>query len=372
MKQKILHIQLLPLLSGVQNVMLNILQGLEPSEFDVYVASKPDGPLVDEVKRRGYHYIPLPFFVHKISLLDVVILFQLFFICRKHRFDIVHTHSSKPGLLGRIAARLAGVPLVLHTGHGSPIHENQSLPVKKFYMVLEKLGALFCNRMIFVNNYHRKFYVEHNLINEAKAVTIFNALNPELQNDIERKTSHRKLVGEKAIIGSILRFSKQKNLVMTVAAAISVCLVRQDVIFIFAGDGEVYDLCKRMVDTNCLQERIQLPGWRDDTAAQLSRFDVFMLYSNCEGLPLSIIEAMFAGLPVLASDIPANAELVGEENGWLVPAEKKQALEDTLNKIIDARDSYVQKGMRGKMKAKELCSYENFIREYLKIYRGGK
>jgi glycosyltransferase involved in cell wall biosynthesis len=370
MKKKILHIQLLPLLSGVQNVMLHILQGLDPSEFEIYAACRPGGPLVEEIRKRGYTFLPLPHFKREISVFDFAVFMHLIFLCRKHSFDIVHTHSSKPGLLGRIAAKIAGVPLVVHTGHGAPFHENQPPAVQKLYMKLERFGAQFNDWMIFVNNYHRNYYIEHRLIPAAKTVTIYNAINPELLDAIERKTSHRKLVGEAVNIGSILRFSEQKNIVMTISAAISICQNRQDVQFTFIGDGEYFEICRKMVSGAGLQERILLPGWCHDTPGRLAKFDVFMLYSNYEGLPMSIIEAMFAGLPILASDIPANAELVDDSNGWLAHAYNRQALETALNKIIDARDSYVQKGLAGKKKAKELCSYENFIREHLRIYRG--
>jgi glycosyltransferase involved in cell wall biosynthesis len=369
MRKRILHIQLLPLLSGVQNVMLHILQGLDQSEYEIYVACKPGGPLVKEVLNKGYTFLPLPLFEHRISPLDAAVFFQLFFLCRRYKFDIVHTHSSKPGLLGRIAARLAGVPLVVHTGHGAPFHTKQPLFTRNLFMTLEKFGARFCDKMVFVNNYHRNYYIEHNLIAPAKAVTIYNAISPELQEAIERKTSHRKLVGEAVQFGSILRFSEQKNIVMTISAAIVVCQGRKDVQFTFIGDGEYFELCYKLVTNEGLQDRILLPGWCSDTAARLSRFDVFMLYSDYEGLAMSVIEAMFAGLPVLASDIPANAELVDETTGWLVPAHQRDALVIALNKIIDARVSFVQKGFNGKKKAKELCSYDNFIREHLRIYR---
>ncbi|MFO7660762.1 MAG: glycosyltransferase [Candidatus Cloacimonadaceae bacterium] len=372
MKKRILHIQLLPLLSGVQNVMLHLLQGLDPDEFEIYVACQPGGPLVEAVKIRGYHYLPLPLLKHKISPLDAVILGQLFFLCRKYRFDIVHTHSSKPGLLGRIAARLAGVPLVMHTGHGAPFHSVMPEVEQRFYLELERLGALFCHKMVFVNNYHREFYLQHKLISADKALTIYNALEPELQTEIEQlckpKRSRKKII----TIGSLLRFSAAKNIVMTVNAAIKVCQQRSDVQFIFVGDGELLELCRMMVRTNQLEDRILLPGWQNDTAVQLSGFDAFLHYSNYEGLPVSIIEAMYAGLPIIGSDISPIAELVDETSGWLIKPGQLDLLVAELHKIIDARDCYKEKGEAGRKKIRELCSYENFLSGYLSLYRNGQ
>jgi glycosyltransferase involved in cell wall biosynthesis len=171
-------------------------------------------------------------------------------------------------------------------------------------------------------------------------------------------------------IGSILRFSKQKNIIMTVNVAIRVCQTRSNVSFILVGDGEYYDLCRQMVKTHNLESRIELPGWQENTAEWLAKFDIFLLYSLYEGLPLSIIEAMYAALPVIASAIPANAELVDTSTGWLIPSEQPDRLEAELLKILDAKNSYGQKGEFGKVKAMELCSYEKFIKGYLLLYNG--
>jgi glycosyltransferase involved in cell wall biosynthesis len=371
-KKKMLHIQLLPLLSGVQNVMLQILDGLDPEEFEIYVACRPGGPLVDAVKARGYRYLPLPFLVRDISILDIAVFFQLLWLCRKYRFDIVHTHSSKPGLLGRIAARLMRVPLVIHTGHGAPFHDGQPDRLKRLYMRMERLGALFCHKMIFVNNYHRKLYLKHKLIRPDKAVTIYNAVSPEFLRSLEALPQPLKNRQEPVVIGSVLRFSRQKNIVMTIIGCIRVCHARRDVRFIFVGDGEQFDLCKRMVATNRLQERILLPGWQNDTEQWLRQFDAFLLYSDYEGLPVSIIEAMYAGLPVIGSNLPAIAELVTPKTGWLIPAGKLEQLEAELHKIIDARDSYAEKGRAGRNAIESLCNYQSFLAAHLSLYREGR
>ncbi len=370
MKKKLLHIQLLPLLSGAQNVMLHLLSGLDAEEFEIWVACRPDGSLADEVKQRGWHFLPLPLLVRPISPLDAVVLIQLIHIFRRRRFDIVHTHSSKPGLLGRLAASMARVPLIIHTAHGAPFYEGQPAALQKFYMLLEKLGASLGHWLVFVNHYHRDLYLQHKLVNPNRAVTIYNALEPELQARLEVLARPPARRGDIVVIGSVLRFSRQKNIVMTFLAAIRVCLARQDVNFIFVGDGEQFDLCRQLVQTHDLQDRILLPGWQRDTVEWLARFDVFLLYSDYEGLPMSVIEAMLAGLPVIGSDIPTIAELVDGHTGWLIPAGQPERLEKDLHKILDNRGSFSQKGQAGRQKARELCSYENFRQGYLALYKG--
>jgi hypothetical protein len=104
----------------VQNFSLHLLDGLNPAEFEIHVASQPGGPLVEAVQKRGYIYHPLSQLRHPISVRDVLAFWQIYRLMRNERFDIVHTNSSKPGLLGRMAARLAGVPLIIHSSHGTP------------------------------------------------------------------------------------------------------------------------------------------------------------------------------------------------------------------------------------------------------------
>lgn len=350
--------------------MLHILQALPKDEYDIYVACRPDGPLVDEVKRLGYTYLPLPGFVQPLSIKDVHIFFLLYRLFREYRFNIVHTHSSKPGFLGRIAARAAKVPLIIHTGHGAPFHDWQSFIIRRFYLELERIAARFCDRFVFVNNYHREFYLEHKMIKPNQGITIYNTITPEQRQDIEESAKHRQKSADYVIIGAILRFAKSKNIVMTIEGAIRVCRIRKDVMFIIAGDGEYFGLCQAMVNSSGMADRIMLPGWQSDTANWLAKFDVFMQYTLYEGLPISIIEAMYASLPIISSEIPTNIELVNSSCGWVIPIKDVDTLVKGLNTVIDNKENYGQKGHTAKERVMSLCSYESFVEGYMQIYQG--
>jgi glycosyltransferase involved in cell wall biosynthesis len=281
----------------------------------------------------------------------------------------VHTHSSKPGLLGRIAATIAKVPNIIHTSHGSPFYLGQKHITFLLYRELERLACLFGNKIVFVNNDHRKYYIQHRLVAAHKASTIYNALIPELQKSLESCVRNPENQQEAITIGSILRFSQQKNIIQTLEVCIRICLARNDVNFCFVGDGEHYPLCQQMVQTHHLQERIQLPGWSNQSVMWLQSFDIFMLYSLYEGLPISIIEAMHAGLPILASDIMGNSELVTTCNGWLVSPDNPVELEKTLHIAINSRTSLVRLGQTSRLLVIQRCSYSDFINGYLSLYK---
>jgi glycosyltransferase involved in cell wall biosynthesis len=361
-KIKIAHIQLLPLLSGAQNVMLSILNSLDKDKYDIYVISKPGGPLVERVLELGYNYIPLSSFKRSISIMDIVALIELIKIFKKYKFDIVHTHSSKPGFIGRIAARIVGVPKIVHTVHGFPFHPYQKKLIKKFYQSMEKFAALFCDKVVFVNNSEREAAIVDHLIQPRKAITIYNGIElPKIEIQTKRKS-------DKFIIGSCLRFWKQKNIIDTINAAICVCKQNKDIQFIFIGDGELYKVVEKMVYDSGFEDRIQLPGWQKNSAEWLQKFDVFLLYSKWEGLPLSILEAMSYGLPIVASDIKGNNELVSDVNGILVPINDIDRLTAILLSLPNDKNSVKEWGANSRKLIKEKFNIMEFIRKYKNVY----
>lgn len=372
-RKKLLHFQLVPILSGPQNMMFHLLDSLPSAEYDIYVMAQPGKALSEEVTKHGYTYIPLADLRHLIHFSDLLVFFQIIRIFRKHRFDIVHTHSSKPGLLGRIAARIAGVPLIIHTGHGAPFHYGQSPVTYRFFIEMERLGALFGDQLVFVNQHLNDFYVKHKMITANKAITIYNALSTELIDQltiagIARENRYQLNSSQYVTIGSILRFTTAKNIVMTIQAAMHICLLRTDVRFIFVGDGEFFSLCQKMVAAQHLQDRILLTGWIENPIEQYAMFDAFLLYSIFEGLPMCIIEAMYASLPIIGSAIPGISELVDASNGWLIPSDKIAVLEASLHKIIDDRELFTAKGKASRLKAEQLCSHKNFVQGYKTLY----
>jgi glycosyltransferase involved in cell wall biosynthesis len=370
--KKLLHLQLLPLLSGVQNFSLHLLDGLPKGEFDIYVASAPGGEFVDAVRKRGYKHIPLRFMRHPISGWDIAAFAELLRVIRYHRFDIVHTNSSKPGLLGRLAASLLKVPLVLHTEHGTAFQEGQSYLAQKGFMALERFANRHCHKVVFVNNSDRERCLDLNLLPPEKAVSIYNALPYGEAEKLAELGRARTLKAERddLVIGSTLRFSTQKNAVNLTGAACQACRREPRLRFILLGDGEQLELCRRIVQSHGLSERVLLPGWDNDIARWLVIFDAFILYSRWEAQPFSIIEAMHAGLPVIGSDIPSIRELVDEESGWLVKLDDHYALLDVLANLPRDIEGLRDKGHHAARRIGRICDYNAMVEGYLKIYRG--
>jgi len=368
--KKLLHIQLLPLMSGVQRFSLHLLDGLNPDEFEIWVACKPGGEFVDEINKRGFHYISLPTFRHPISIMDFLTFVHLLGIIKKHRFDIVHTNCSKPGLLGRLAARICRVPLIVHTSHGTAFQQDQSPVVYRFFMLMEVIGNFLGHKTIFVNNSDRLKCLAKGLVKDSKARTIYNAIPPKLQKQFTDIDVNRKMPQGDIIIGSTLRFSKQKNVLSLITCACKACKQAPNLRFIILGDGENYDLCQSIVHTNKLDERIILPGWDSDVIPWLKVFNAFVLYSRWEAMPYSIIEAMSSGLPVIGSNIPSIAELVDNDTGYLVPLDDDAALIESFVSVANDFEPAFIKGKLAAERIKQLCDYDHMVSEYRDVYLG--
>ncbi len=364
-KKKIIHIVQLQLLYGSQRVALDICDHLNRDEFEIWIACAPskdkNNAFAQEVKNLNLNKRIIPHFRRELGPWDFLAFFEIFGFLRKQKFDIVHTHGSKSGVLGRIAARLAGVKCVVHTVHGVPYHNVLPKPVQCFYRMAERFAGKFCDKVVFVSENQRKDAVASKIIAGEKAITIYNGV-------VEIPRKKRDYSGEDLVIGSVGRFWDQKNYLVTISATIEACKRNPHLRFVFLGDGEHYETCLNMVRDNGLQDRIELPGWQDNVLEWLDRFDVFMLYSLWEGLPVAILEAMNAGLPVIASDIDGNNELVDASNGYLVDVKRPEELIELLMTLTDKRDVLEAMSEASIRKIHDRFLLDRMTKEYLQAY----
>jgi len=345
--------------------MLNLITELDPKQYEIYVISKPNGPLVDKLDYFGFNYIPVLSLRRNLSLWDFIAFIKIYQICRKYRFDIVHTHSSKTGFIGRIAARLSGIPKIIHTVHGFPFHRFQPKIIQKFYIIMEKIAAKFCDKIIFVNSFERELAIEKKIVKTEKAITIFNGIKlPEI-----RKEHFYDESDDHFLIGSVSRFSRQKNVINLIKVAIKVCQKNNKIKFVFIGDGEDFSFCQKLVKNADLCNKITLEGWSNNVLERLIEFDIFLLFSRWEGLPISILEAISVGLPIITSDIKGNNELVSEKNGILINVDDVEKLEAVLVDLPNRIKELKKWGENSRKIIEQRFNFRDFISQYEKIYK---
>jgi len=170
------------------------------------------------------------------------------------------------------------------------------------------------------------------------------------------------------IIGSVLRFEKIKNIINTIDVAINVCNKDKKIIFYFIGDGSLLEICKQMVVKANLDENIIFPGWQSNIQDWLSKFNVYLLFSISEGLSVSILEAMSMSLPIVASDVKGNNELVSCTNGILVPINDIDRLSTVLLSLPNEKEKLKEWGKNSRKLIKESFNLTDFVRKYKNVY----
>lgn len=367
--KKILHIQVLPKLSGVQKISLEILKGLSDDKYEKYIlfSQNTDAGDIEECVRQfeeaGVKVIFSQNLVRNIGIKDIPAIYDIYKLCKKEKFDIVHTHSTKPGIIGRIAATFARVPLVIHTVHGLSFHEFVKFPLWQFYWCCEMFASFFCDRITLVNKYYSKYFKWF----KHKTSTIYNGLDfskfPEIE---EFEVKKNKTLPRILYVG---RLDEQKDPLTLLKAIKIITYQYPDIELTMVGDGEKYEECVNYVQTNKLSKNVTLEGWRSDVSKYYMTHDTFAMTSIYESFGLIFLEAGYYGLPIVATTVEGIPEVVEEgRTGLLSPPRNPKALAENIIKLIENENLRRQMGKAGHKRVTTLFTSQRMVDEYKKIY----
>jgi glycosyltransferase involved in cell wall biosynthesis len=322
---------------GAGVVALRGARALRPEDGEVTVICG-SGRLVEQASRDGVRVVVEPSLQRSISPgRDLVALVRLFRLLRG--FDVVHTHCAKAGALGRIAARWCGVRRVVHTFHGFPFHEFQRWPRHRAYVAIERRLGRVTDVALCVGNGVAAEAVRRRLLppERIRATRVAVDLEAPTADPPNRARARRQLgLGpDVLVVGAVGRVTYQKAPEDFVGALAQ--LGRSDVVGVWVGDG---DLAPRMRE---LAERrgvdVRWIGERTDVVDLLPAFDLFVLPSRYEGLPLSVVEAVVCGVPVVVSAVNSVGDLVIHgETGMLVPPRRPASLAAAIAHLLEDRE----------------------------------
>lgn len=327
-------------IAGAGGVAVRGAVALDPARYhSVLITGTAEGPLLDEARRHGIEVIHIPELVSPISPRnDAVALARLIRILRRHRIEIVHTHSAKAGALGRIAARQTGAGLVVHTLHGFPFHEFQGWAPHHAYVAIERALSRITDAHLAVGTAVAVEALRRGIARPEQLYTIGPAVDPptvELTAETRARARARlDLPPGARVVGTVGRLDYQKAPEVLLEA---VSRLRNDkAILVWAGDGELAALARQTVEALHLGDRVRLLGNRDDVPEILPAFDVFAMASRYEGLPCVIVEAQQCGIPVVATAVNAVPDVVVPgETGLLVPPERPDLLARAIDHALD-------------------------------------
>lgn len=292
-----------------------------------------DPIFVDELAKRGIGSIREDLIVRSIRpARDVWDSLQLRRILRRQRYDIVHTHTSKAGIIGRAAARSTRTPTVVHTVHGFSYREETPATLKRAANLVERVASSWCDAVVPVANYLSDAYARFSIAPPSKIVTIPNGVP-----DSSLVTGSRERVGTEFSIspdrplwvcqGRLAAFKGLEVLLKTLAVS-RVRSLRP--LLLIAGGGPLRDDLSRLARELGVDDMATFTGYRSDIDDLVSAADLVVLPSFREGLSVAVLEAMSAGAAIITTTIPANREATGDNAARLVPPGDAEALADAL------------------------------------------
>jgi glycosyltransferase involved in cell wall biosynthesis len=348
-RPKVLVLITLAEVGGAQSYVAALLPALA-ERYDVVVAAHGPGAVVEAARAAGVRYVPLEHVRRPLHpARDLLGLWELVRLMRRERPDLVHANSAKAGLLGRLAAALTGVPVRVFNAHGWSFQSQGS----RAFLWAERAVAPLTTTTICVSQSQLEDGVAAGVCSSERAVVIHNGI------DVRAFALAHPNGGPPQIL-SVGRLKAPKDFV-TLARALEL-LPRGAFRALVAGDGPDRELIPAAAP-------LELLGERDDVPDLLAAADVFVLSSRSEGLPISILEAMAAGLPVVATRVGGVPELVVDgETGLLVPPGDARALAAALRTLLGDRELRLRLGAAGRARAEREFDLPAFRQAHLDLY----
>jgi glycosyltransferase involved in cell wall biosynthesis len=345
-------------LGGGQTHVADLLGGLR-GEFDVHLGTGEAGYLTEAAQALGIPTHILPSLVQPLDLSkDLAALSQCRRLIREIQPDLVHAHTSKAGLIGRAAAKLAGVPSVF-TAHTWCFTEGTSWKWKLIGTPLERLAGGWCGRIINVSDANRKLAASKRVGKPAKHVTIHNGIPDH---------SLRAQPAERSVprILMLARFAPQKAQSLLVKAVEG---ISQPFELAFVGDGPTRRDVQQQVAQAGLSDRVIFLGQRRDIPELLASADIFALFSHWEGFPITILEAMRAGLPSVVSDVGGVREAVHESCGRIVAPGDVAGFRAALEGLLTDAALRMRMGAAARARYESNYTLESMLEKTVAVYR---
>lgn len=352
-------------IGGAQTHLMEVVRYMHYAGHDVLVVTGTAGWLTNELAAIGVDYEILPDLVREINPAKDIKTIN--YICRimedKHP-DIIHCHSSKAGIVGRIAGAIKNVPAVF-TAHGWAFTSGVSTAKRIIYAAIEHIMLGITRKVICVSEFDHQLAKRWFLHNYSKIVTVHNGIVDKkfISITVREYSLPLKLV-------SVARFSHQKNNMELIRAVEQINKLYSGSLKLdMVGDGLLLSEAQAYVTSHKLGNDVHFLGSRTDVDDILNQNYIFCLISNYEGLPISIIEAMRAGMPIIASDVGGVNELVQDGvNGFLIPRGNISELVEKLKYIIHHRERIKSMGAASRKIYEEEYTADRMNKKILSVY----
>lgn len=374
-KIKLLHIITHLPIGGAQDNTLLTLEKLDKNIYDITLLCGNSGKWISRAQSiPGIEIYFVNELIRKIHFIyDIIALIKIFFYIKKHKFTFVHTHSSKAGFSGRIAAKLAGVPFIIHTIHGFPFHDYMNPMKKNFYILLERFLAKLSSQLITVSKLNLKKAVRLKIAKQEKFINIYSGIvfeNFDKKINRQKKREALHIDSNTKVISLIGRLSRQKAPQYLLKAVPAIISQNSDVLFLLVGDGELKKTLIKLTRMLNIEDYVRFLGFRDDIPEILKITDIFVLTSLWEGLGRSLTEAMFMGKPVIATKVEGVPEIVRhEQTGLLITPKDYTEIAQSIIRLLENPKFAKQLGSKAHTLVSKNFSAENMVIAIDSLYK---
>lgn len=351
-RSRVCHVSVGLKTGGLERLLVEFARHHDRETHELtFVALEQAGQPAEEIERLGCQVLVLH--GRPASRLGrVAALARLF---RAGRFDVVHTHNAYPHIYGTLAARMAGVPVVLQTRHGPRF--GQGLLARWQY----RLACRFGNRVVAVSDDAARIFRMEEKLPAAQLVRIWNGI------DLSRFPYQGGSAAPRAI--SVGRLAPEKDLATLIRAAARVVAELPEFELDIVGDGPLRTELEKQVADAGLARHVRLLGERHDVAALLGQAGLYVSSSLIEGVSLTLLEAMAVGLPVVATAVGGTPEVVVDgRTGWLVPPRDAECLAQALLRACRAAPAWRAMGLRGRQRVEDHFDVVRMVRDYEALY----
>jgi glycosyltransferase involved in cell wall biosynthesis len=328
-------------LGGAQRVVLHTAANLDRRRFVVALAWGPGDILDGEARQIGdLELFPVETLVRPVApVADIRAFSSLRAAIRSFAPDVVHTHSSKAGILGRLAARIEAVPSVVHTVHGFGFTPLQKAPLRLAFKTAERLLARYTDHFVTVSESDRRRGVDMGLFAAERVTVIRAGIDLERFRVAGGGRAVRQKLGvpeDVPLVTQIGNFKPQKAPLDFVRMSAAVHARCAEAFFVMVGDGPLRGAAEELARSLGISDRVVFCGWWDDVPGLLAATTVSVLTSCHEGLPCSVVESLAAGVPVVATAVDGTVEVVRSgSNGFLAPAGDVAALAESVCTLLE-------------------------------------
>jgi glycosyltransferase involved in cell wall biosynthesis len=359
-------------LGGAQKVAISICEKLDKTKFEPFLICGCGG-ILDEETNNKIKVFFVKDLVRQINpLKDIKALYSIYKIIKKEKPLIVHTHSSKAGILGRFAAKLCKIKNIVHTIHGFGFNDTQNFFKKNLYIFLERVCAKFSKVLIPVSTENIKKGLKYKIAVKEKyryiklGIDIDNFKNfkgiPSLKQDLN-------LLSSDILITTIGPFKPQKNLPDFIRIANNISKKHKNFKFVIVGDGILRQSFEKMIKEFGIEKNIFLLGWRRDISNILNSSDLFVMTSLWEGLPISTIEALSCGLVAVVNDVDGQREIIKDGiNGFLIKPYDIKSMEEKILMLCNDKELKNKLSQSATKSIDETFSIDYMIKEHEKLY----